>query len=244
MGKVGNLVKRKLVWMLQTFFACFSESIKDKLAVRTALVIAPHPDDETFGCGGAILRLRAQGTRVRLVIVTDGSAAPSKLDPKNLSKLRQAEAQKAARLLGVAETELVFLSYPDGQIAAQAEAMAKDLAAQIWLCAPDLIFAPYERDGHPDHRAVAQAVAQLRAEGKIACRILSYPMWFWPRGALAHFLTPALFKTHRRLDLGGDLEKKKMAMAAYRSQQDGENPVLGETFLLQNRRGFELFFEQ
>ena len=81
------------------------------------LVVAPHPDDEALGCGGALIQHRKQGDRVKVVFVTDG-AAGGKLGHYaglNYRELRRDEARRAGAILGV--DELVFWEYPDGRLA-------------------------------------------------------------------------------------------------------------------------------
>lgn len=241
MKKAKEIFKKMLNRALKRLFVWRGETIKGILSVKTVMVIAPHPDDETLACGGTVVRLCEAGVRVRIVIVTDGSVHGA----KELAKIRQTEAQKAARKLGVSETDLVFLSYPDGKASEKSDQIAKDLAAQIWLCSPDIVFAPYRIDGHADHRAVARVVEGLRENGKITARILWYPVWFWPRGAMEHIMKPSLFRTHRRMDIGAvDLMKKRDAFAVYRSQTQGAAPVLGKDFLASFFGKTELFFEK
>jgi LmbE family N-acetylglucosaminyl deacetylase len=93
------------------------------------LVVAPHPDDETLCCAGAIQRARAAGARVAIVWITSGDGF--ELDAHvvehrlftgtqgllELAGLRMQEAARAAQLLGVAPAQQFFLGYPDGGIA-------------------------------------------------------------------------------------------------------------------------------
>jgi LmbE family N-acetylglucosaminyl deacetylase len=93
------------------------------------LVVAPHPDDETLCCAGAIQRARAAGARVAIVWITSGDGF--ELDAHvvehrlftgtqgllELARLRMQEATRAAQLLAVAPAERFFLGYPDGGIA-------------------------------------------------------------------------------------------------------------------------------
>jgi LmbE family N-acetylglucosaminyl deacetylase len=93
------------------------------------LVVAPHPDDETLCCAGAIQRARAAGARVAIVWITSGDAF--ELDAHvvehrlftgtqgllELAGLRMQEAARAAELLNVAAAQRFFLGYPDGGIA-------------------------------------------------------------------------------------------------------------------------------
>ena len=89
------------------------------------LVVAPHPDDETLCCAGAIERARAAGARVAVVWITsgDGYEVAASLaehhifltaqDLRAFGELRMREASQATTLLGVAATERFFLGYPD-----------------------------------------------------------------------------------------------------------------------------------
>jgi LmbE family N-acetylglucosaminyl deacetylase len=89
------------------------------------LIFAPHCDDETIGAGGTIAEARRRGIPVRLVFFTNGDGSRSTqiaVDAQRrrrttfvqLAKLRQQETLKAAKALGVAEKDVVFLGYPDG----------------------------------------------------------------------------------------------------------------------------------
>jgi LmbE family N-acetylglucosaminyl deacetylase len=95
------------------------------------LVFAPHPDDEVIGAGGVLQQALAAGKTVRVVFVTNGDGYPdaaSALFDKAIGELghpdyirlgatRQREAVAADRLLGVTASSLVFLGYPDGDLA-------------------------------------------------------------------------------------------------------------------------------
>jgi len=93
------------------------------------LVIAPHPDDETIGAGGLILRLARRGAPVRIVFVTNGDGYPQAVaqdfheqkprdtDYLEFGELRRREAVAAARHLGLHRRDLVFLGFPDGGLA-------------------------------------------------------------------------------------------------------------------------------
>ncbi len=248
------MVKKQLrsaaIFVLQTLFGLKAQPLENNPPKGTALVVAPHPDDESLGCGALILWLRSLGKRVRIVVVTDGadSTTSAKISPEKFALIRQTEMQKAAALLGVPETDVVFLSYRDGKASESIDAIAKDLHAQIWLCAPDWLLVPYGLDGHADHRAVASALKNLQEAGKIKARVLAYPMWFWPRGAFSHLCGKAPFQNLFKLETWPFLEKKREAIAAHRSQFEnitGEEAYrhLQTSFLEQNLRPCELFFD-
>lgn len=89
------------------------------------LIIAPHPDDETLGGAGLIQKALAAGKQVKIVVVTCGDgykkaveknygvSSPRPADYQRLGRARREESLQAARYLGVAERNVIFLGYPD-----------------------------------------------------------------------------------------------------------------------------------
>src|SRR6267378_1222734 len=89
------------------------------------LVIAPHPDDEVIGCGGAI-RLRVErGERVSFVFLSSGELGLKHLPRAKTWEIREAEARRAAKVLGV--ESLHFLRQPDWMLGDHARATAAAL---------------------------------------------------------------------------------------------------------------------
>src|SRR5665213_2709092 len=83
------------------------------------LIIAPHPDDETLGCGGLIASQARAGQAVDIVFLTDGAAShpghPT-LSPAQLAGARRDEAVAAAAILGVRADRLHFFNLPDSTL--------------------------------------------------------------------------------------------------------------------------------
>lgn len=91
------------------------------------LVIAPHPDDESLATGGLVATALAQGTQVRVVVITAGDAyrraarriAKGRLDPTvyvRLGGIRHEEVLASSSCLGLAPDDMLFLGYQDGSI--------------------------------------------------------------------------------------------------------------------------------
>ena len=120
------------------------------LPARHALVLAPHPDDEVFGCGGAILAHVQHGVPVSVIILTDGSLYGD-------AAVRMAESRAAATLLGCGEPE--FWAYPDRGLRHDQELVGR-LVQKIVATGADLVYAPSPWEVHPDHRQTASAAAQ------------------------------------------------------------------------------------
>ncbi len=124
------------------------------------LVLAPHMDDEVFGCGGTLVKHIRAGARVTVVYMTDGRKGNPSIYGKSLGAkdLREAEedlvtrrkreAEDAASLLGV--QELVFLEFPDGALPCSQEAVKK-LESVLLRVKPDRVYLPSLLDHHADH---------------------------------------------------------------------------------------------
>jgi len=75
------------------------------------LVIAPHPDDETLGCGGTLIRHVQLGDRVSAIFLTSGELGLKQMPQEEAWRVRESEAQDAAQVLGLADVH--FLRCPD-----------------------------------------------------------------------------------------------------------------------------------
>lgn len=122
------------------------------------LVFAPHPDDEVFGCGGAIIKHTTQGDQVMILVVTDGAFATTD-DQKSAdySAIRRTETLNAASIMG--NPEIVFLDYPDRSLVYGEELIAKFLS-HLQSFAPSIVYLPSFVEAHPDHRLVCAAVVE------------------------------------------------------------------------------------
>ena len=186
------------------------------------LILAPHPDDESLGCGGLIAELCSQGRPPLIIVLTDGTGShpnsPS-VPASVLRQLREHEAADALHHLGVKDSaDLVFLRLRD--TAAPHSGPDFDTAvARIAVHAAgcETICAPWGHDPHCDHEAahlMARAVAR-----RTGLRHLAYPVWGWtlpPETTL-----PDSEVCGWRLDISGALPAKRAAIAAHRSQHGG-----------------------
>lgn len=127
--------------------------------ISRALVIAPHPDDESIGCGGLVALLAKHGCTVRVMLVTDGEATLGGRHPAATAARRRAEASTACRRLGA--TLDACLCLPDGRIEQSLPSLAASIDTVVSRFEPSLILVPWLLDAHPDHRAIVAAMAQL-----------------------------------------------------------------------------------
>jgi LmbE family N-acetylglucosaminyl deacetylase len=172
------------------------------------LVIAPHPDDETLGCGGTIAHHVEAQDHVCVLIVTDGgSSRAGGRGRDEIRGLRESEATAAMRALG--PVDLVQLRLPEGRW--KPGDLQRSLEGLLQQDQPTLIYAPSCVDFHPEHVKVARVLARtLRPlEGVANLMVRVYE--------LQVPLTPAL--ANIAVEVGGSAgAKKARAMAEYRTQ--------------------------
>jgi len=122
---------------------------------RSILVVAPHPDDETLGCGGALLRHGAEGDQLHWVIVT--AMAPESY-PAELRARRAAELREVERLYGFASTH--ELGFPAARLeTVPRAALVEKMSAAFNAVRPDIAYLPHPGDVHSDHRVAFEAAA-------------------------------------------------------------------------------------
>ena len=164
------------------------------------LIVAPHPDDETIGAGGAAMRHIAAGHRVTAAILTDGrNSRALGLSEDRMITTRRAEAQQAAEILGV---QLILANLPEMR---WSHKTACDFLRPL-ITTADIIYTPSCIDFHPEHRRTAMVVADLIADHQTV-RIME----------LGVPLTAIL--ANRLADFPAYHERKGQALAAYKTQQ-------------------------
>ena len=120
------------------------------------LVVAPHPDDESLGCGGTLRLHVERGDRVDVVFLTSGELGLEELAPDAARKVREDEAEQAAAVLGL--SRLAFLRHPDWFLGDVEEAACADLIGLVEELAPERVLYPHAAEAHPDHAATARIV--------------------------------------------------------------------------------------
>jgi len=122
------------------------------LSGRRVLVLAPHPDDETIGCGGSLAIHTRAGDPVKVVFLTNGAAGDSSggFRRDQYVNIREQEAKNACGCLGV--TDLEFWAYDDRSLAGSRGALRR-LIDLLEVFRPDIVYAPSPLEFHPDHRA-------------------------------------------------------------------------------------------
>ncbi len=195
----------------------------DQIAPGTALVLAPHPDDESLGCGGLIAEACLAGRPPLVVVATDGAGShprsPSWPAPR-LRDQREAETRAAVACLGLPHGHLAFLRLPDTQAPREGPAFERAVNRLATLAAAhgcDTILAPWRHDPHCDHEAAWHMARALAAQS--GRRLLAYPVWGWliPPDTVLDAPAPEGW----RLPIGPHLQAKALAIRSHRSQYGG-----------------------
>jgi LmbE family N-acetylglucosaminyl deacetylase len=177
------------------------------------VVLAPHMDDETIGCGGAIARHVRAGASVHVVFLTDGRAGSSELSTLSgaarrvkeieLMRVRKEEATAALRTLGV--PNMVFLDVEDGTLESSMQASSLRLREILERIRPAIVYVPCFLEEHPDHRAASRLLLEATRGSTLEFQCLAYEVW-----------TPLFPNCLVKID---DVKNIKMeALAHYRSQ--------------------------
>ena len=143
---------------------------------QRVLVIAPHPDDEAIGCGGAVALHADAGDRVAVLFLTSGEGGLRHLSAAGAWAVREAEATAAAADLSA--DILGFLRLPDGDVGGDLGGSAAAVAAAIAGWPADVVYLPHPDEDHPDHVACLPVLSVAYARlGRPEPWLLGYEVW-------------------------------------------------------------------
>ncbi|MFE7077740.1 PIG-L deacetylase family protein [Streptomyces sp. NPDC057620] len=185
------------------------------------LVFAPHPDDETLGCGGSIAHHTARGRCVNIVFLTSGEQGVADTGPQLAGGLREREAQAAAGKLGVAPGNVHFLRFPDGGLNPMDRAQFLQVLRTVRQLRPEVVYLPHAADASHDH----QQAFRLVWRGLEKCASGSYPQAgsrHWVGTVLAYEVWSAIGTPSFLQHLAPvHLDAKRAALSCYSTQVKG-----------------------
>jgi LmbE family N-acetylglucosaminyl deacetylase len=226
-------------------------TLHDLLGEGGAVVVAPHPDDESLGCGALIATARVWGRPVKIIVLSDGTGShprSTRYPPHRLRSLRELEVQKAASSLGVSARDLHCLALPDRFVpncGPEAERLALLIAEHMRKAKARALFATWRHDPHSDHQA-AYDIARKAVDHLPRARLFEYSIW-----GRALPLEATVPETPRgwRFDGAAADRRKQAAIACHRSQisdlinDDPQGFRLTPDMLARFSGGEEIFFE-
>lgn len=176
------------------------------------LVLAPHMDDETIGCGGTLALHARRGAQITVVFLTDGRNGSTEVNTlygeereqkqRELIELRTTEARAALQRLGV--NRMICLDAEDGALE-RCDWAAEQLRDVLLKHRPDIVYLPFYLEEHPDHRAASRVLLDAAAGTSLQFQCMGYEVW-----------TPLFPNCLVRID--STVETKKQALQEYRSQ--------------------------
>jgi len=212
------------------------------------LILAPHPDDESLGCGGLIAALCRLGRPPRVVVLTDGVGshpASHAFAAAAVRDVREQEARQALRALGLADQDgPVFMRLPD-TAAPHDGPLFDDAVAQLATHAAGCttLLATWAHDPHCDHQAAHKIAVAVAA--RTGLRHIAYPVWGWTLPPAEN--VPGAAASGWRLDITASRAAKRAAIAAHRSQHgaliddDPNGFVLPTALLAVFERPYEVY---
>lgn len=191
------------------------------LSNHPAVVIAPHPDDETFGTGGMIAMKRQSGVPVHVIFLTEGSASHANcctIAPDKIGHIRHEQSVEAGAFLGLQPDSLLWLGVRDGEIPGEDADGFEDaviiISEKFDKIAPLEIYCPHPFDGLPDHEAASTIVRHAVLRANYSFEIIYYTIWAW-------YNTPSpmnhSFDCNKgwALDINSVLDRKAAALSCY-----------------------------
>ncbi len=181
------------------------------------LVVAPHPDDETLGCGGTLLKARNQSASLNWLIVTtidgvEGYAAEQ-------VRSREAEIEQVSKAYGF---DSVFkLEYPTCRLdSVPAQELVDSIGKVIKEIEADTLYLPYPGDAHSDHKIVFDAACSCTKWFRYPSvrRVLAYETISETEFGLR--LEYPVFNPNVFVDIQQYAEKKLEIINIYQSEMD------------------------
>ncbi|WP_421807427.1 bacillithiol biosynthesis deacetylase BshB1 [Flagellimonas sp.] len=197
------------------------------------LVFGAHPDDAELGAGATIAKEVSKGKRVGIVDLTRGE-----LGTRGSAEIRDQEAAKAAKILGVAVRE--NMEFADGFFVNNKEHQL-ELIKIIRKYRPDIVICNAVEDRHIDHAKGSKLVSDscfLSGLRKIDTKMDGDDQWqdAWRPKVVYHFIQWKNLEPDFVVDVTGFIDKKTEAIMAYASQfydpnsKEPETPISSKNF--------------
>jgi LmbE family N-acetylglucosaminyl deacetylase len=184
------------------------------------LVLAPHPDDESLGCGGTLKQLTEAGISVDVAFMTRGELGCRRgivlppLDQLVLASQRAQEAVAACRILGVRNAH--FLNGRDGGLGEQPE-LSDDILRLLKTSDYSIVFCPWAFDFHPDHSATFDLLTTALKTCDCDPEVWLYEVW-------------STLHPNKIVSIDSTIESKMRAIRAHASQMKNYEYDYSECF--------------
>ena len=183
--------------------------------MKRALVMAVHPDDETIGCGGTLLKLRELGYELHWMIATSATEAGGYSE--RFVKAREVQIERVAQAYAFAGIHKLQLpaarveTVPLGSIIGTLAGLFKQIA-------PDTMFLPFYCDVHSDHRILFDACFSCTKSFRLPSLKRIYMMETLSETEFAPSIPGRTFVPNTFVDISSYFDKKLEILNLYESE--------------------------
>jgi LmbE family N-acetylglucosaminyl deacetylase len=183
------------------------------------IVISPHPDDETLGCGGTLLRHKAEGKEIHWVIMTkiseESGYTAQEVKSRN-AEIRNVSNEYGFSSVNIADFDTTTLDYvPKNKL-------IQFISKVFYEVQPNIVYMPFLGDAHSDHLAVFEAVSSCTKSFRYPFikKVRAYEVLSETEFGIYPDRT---FKPNLWIDIGIYFEKKIEIMKIYENEM-GSHP--------------------
>ena len=226
-----NIVRLQRQKFLRVILLLFSDRLV--ISDKAILIIAPHPDDETFGCGGLMAAKVRAGKKVSVVFLTNGEKSLPSHPAEEVAGRRKESALRALEKLGPDSAATHWLELPDGSVPRRGSdaftRMKERLLEILNRTGAEELYTTGPLEGWSDHLAAWELATDAAKEAPHPIDLYLYWVWAWYYTGLTK-LPKLPWHRMRLLSLEETLfEKKREALACYTRNRTTEGlPYMGE----------------
>ncbi len=180
---------------------------------ETVMFIGAHPDDEIFGAGATLAKLKEKGSKVIVVILSYGELSGILAKKDYVIKTRVREDKKAQEMLGIDKS--YYLGLREGHFLEEAEMrdVCERLASLIKDYKPTMIITHGSRDIHPDHRATFKITVESLEKSGVKTKLFTCQNIWGPESSKEKKLGKMF------VDVSKEFQKKWQALKEFKSQK-------------------------
>ncbi len=180
------------------------------------LGIGSHPDDLEIGCGGTLAKYAKMGHKVFMCHIANGNLGHMVLEPEELAKVREKEAERAAAVIGA---EAIGLNVGDMQVESSDKEIRRKLIEMVRYAKADLIITHNPDDYMRDHMEACKFACDVSFGATVKHIVTESPfITNFPPVFYMDTLAGIGFIPTEYVDITEEMEKKLSAVACHESQ--------------------------
>jgi N-acetylglucosamine malate deacetylase 1 len=188
--------------------------------MNKVLVVAVHPDDETLGCGGTLLKHKSKGDEIHWMIATD--IRNSDDFNESVVEERDGEIRKVEKLYGFDSVTVLGLSTTNVDQYSMNDLINK-ISSVINRIKPDIIYLPFKDDVHSDHKYIFDTAYSCTKSFRYPFIKKVYMMEVLSETEFSVSTKENSFIPNVFVDISNYMDRKIEAMSVYKSEMS-EHP--------------------